>query len=275
MNAFGVEVHLVELMEHILPLEDNETASGLKKSFSKKGIDILTNTRAVSIEKSSNKVSVTLLENNVNEKVIDADKALVVVGRTPNSDGIGLESIGIETENGFIKVGDYYQTSVDGVFAVGDAINSPLLAHVASKEGEIAVEYIAGQKPEPRIDLNSIPSAVYTEPQIGSFGITENKALKSGIKYNKAVFPYRGNGKAVALDNYEGMAKVLFDPVTKKILGAHIIGQNATELIHEILLAKTAKLSSREVGNMIHAHPTLSELVMEVMKAVEGNAIHI
>ena len=141
--------------------------------------------------------------------------------------------------------------------------------------GEIAVEYIAGYKLEPRIDLSSIPSAVYTEPQIGSFGITENKAIETGIKYKKATFPYRGNGKAVASGNAEGMAKVLFDPETKDILGAHIVGQNATELIHEILLAKTAKLTPGDIGYMIHAHPTLSELIMEVMRAVEGKSIHI
>jgi len=275
MNAFGVEVCLVEMMSHILPSEDAETAAVLEKSFRNKGISILTNTRAVSLKKAPLKVTVTLEDMNSGRRVVKADKVLVVVGRTPNTGDIGLEHIGLETERGFIPTGDYYETRVKGVFAIGDVVLTPHLAHVASREGEIALEYIAGLKPEPGIDPDVIPMAVYTEPQIGSFGMNETKALKNGIPFKKAVFPYRGNGKAVALESVEGFIKVLINCETGTIEGAHIVGQNATELIHEILLARTAVLKPGTVASVIHAHPTLSELVREGMLAVENRAIHV
>ncbi|HDY89091.1 MAG TPA: dihydrolipoyl dehydrogenase [bacterium] len=275
MNAFGVEVIIVEMMEHILPMEDTETVSVLARSFRRKGITVMTNTRAIAIEKLSGIVSVTVEKNGGSRKVIEADKMLVVVGRLPNTEDIGLDNIGLKTKNGFISTGDYYQTAINGIFAIGDVIASPLLAHVASKEGEIAVEYIAGLKPVPQIDPSSIPSAVYTEPQIGSFGINENEAGENGIPYEKAVFSYRGNGKSVATGKVDGMIKVLYTPGTQEIIGAHVAGYNATELIHEILLAKTAGLKPENIAGMIHAHPTLSEVVMEVMRAVNGQAIHM
>ena len=181
----------------------------------------------------------------------------------------------IKTERGFIDVGDYYQTSVPSIFAIGDVINSPLLAHVASKEGEIAVEFMAGHNPEKVIDPMTIPGATYCEPQVASFGLTEKNATEKGIDFGKYVFPYRGAGKSVAIDESEGLVKILFNPETKEILGAHIVGKDATELIHEILLAKKAELLPADIAKTIHAHPTLSEAVMEAARGIEGWAIHV
>ena len=220
LNAFGVEVHVVEMMDSILPQEDKEITGVLQKSLKKRGIKFYTSTKAVSMDKmDNNRISVTLEDSKGNKIEQEVEKVLVAVGRTPNTEGIGLENIGIETDRGFVPVGDYYQTKVKGVFAIGDIVNSPLLAHVASKEGEIVAEFIAGLNPEPRIDINVIPSAVYCEPQIASFGYTEEKAKAEGIDYKKAVFPYRGAGKSVAIEKSEGMVKILYHPSTSEILG--------------------------------------------------------
>jgi dihydrolipoamide dehydrogenase len=276
MNAFGADVHLVEMEEHILPLEDPEIVAVLHESFVESGISVMTGSRAVSLEKSGQKVTVTLEEKGGRLTEVDAEKVLCVFGRTPNTDGIGLENIGLGTDSmGYIAVGDHYQTRIEGVFAIGDVVATPMLAHVAFKEGEIAVEYMAGRNPEPRIDLGAIPSAVFCEPQIASFGLKEDQALERGLRYETAAFPYRGLGKAVAIGKAEGMAKVLYDAETQEIMGAHIVGQEATELIHEILLAKTAELLPENIARMMHAHPTMSELVMEQMRGVEGQPIHI
>jgi len=231
-------------------------------------------TKAVSIIKRENGLEVTL-ENAAGERsTLSVDKIITVVGRTPNTDSIGLENIDISTEKGFIPVGDFYETAVHGVYAIGDVVSSPLLAHVASKEGEIAVEHIAGYKSPPRIDPASIPSAIYCEPQIASFGFTERTAKESGIVFEKVVFPFRGVGKSVAMDATDGFVKLLIASNTHELLGVHIIGGQATELIHELLLVKTAGLRLETVASMIHAHPTLSETIMEASRAAEGRAIH-
>jgi len=274
LNAFGVEVHLVEMMEQILPLEDTETAAVVAKSFKRKKIKMYTSTLAGRYEKTGDGYTVFLKEGET-ESNITVEKILVAVGRTPNSEDLGLEELAIKTERGFIEVGDYYQTSVPSVFAIGDVINSPLLAHVASKEGEIAVEFMVGHQPEAKIDPMTIPGVTYCEPQVASFGLTEKKATEQGITFGKYVFPYRGAGKSVAIDESEGLVKILFNPETKEILGAHIVGKDATELIHEILLAKKAELLPADIAKTIHAHPTLSEAVMEAARGIEGWAIHV
>jgi dihydrolipoamide dehydrogenase len=198
-----------------------------------------------------------------------------VVGRIPNSEGIGLEKLGITTDKGFIPVGDYYRTSAEGVFAAGDVIRSPMLAHVASAEAELAVEHMAGQATRTRLDPNAMPGAVYCEPQVASFGLTEAQAAEQKLDFQKATFPYRGAGKSVAIGRTEGMVKLLVERETREILGAHVVGADATELIHELLLAKTAELLPEDIATMIHAHPTLSEAVMEAARAAEGWAIHV
>jgi len=274
-NAFGVEVHLVEMMERILPIEDAEAVQVLARSFQKRGISMYTSTRAISMEKRASGVSVVLEDKAGARTTLDADQVLVVVGRTCNTDGIGLDRVGIATEKGFIPVGDYNETKVPGIYAIGDVVATPLLAHVAFKEAEMVAEHLAGKPTRPRLDPLSIPGATYCEPQVASFGLTEWKAKEKGITYAKASFPYRGAGKSVAIEQSEGFVKVLYDPKSKEILGAHVVGADATELIHELLLARTAELLPEDIAGMIHAHPTLSEAVMESMRAVEGWAIHI
>ncbi len=275
MNSFGVKVALVEMADHILPFEDKETAALLEQSFKKRGIKVMTNTRAASLDWKSNNLIVNVIEKGEKEKQIEAEKVLCVFGRTPNTESVRLDAIGLQTVKGFIPVGDYYQSEVPGIYAIGDVVATPQLAHVASKEGEIAVEHIAGLKPESRIDVNAIPSAIYCNPQVASFGIREEQAVKDNIPFKKAIFPYQGAGKAIAVGKTEGMVKCLYDPDTSKILGAHIVGCDATEIIHEVLLAKENELFPKNVAQLIHAHPTLSETISEVMHAVDGLAIHI
>jgi dihydrolipoamide dehydrogenase len=273
MNAFGVEVHLVEMMPQLLPLEDAEVVAILTRELQKRGIKIATSTKAAGMTDKGALIEVAL--EGQAKSTVAAEKVLVAVGRTPNTEGLGLEGAGVVLEKGFVKVGDYYQTTAPGIYAVGDIVPTPLLAHVASKEAEIAVEHMAGHPCPRRIDPLSIPGAVYSEPQLASFGYTEEKAKAAGLSYNKASFPYRGAGKAVAVEKPEGMVKILTDSVTKEIIGAHIVGADATELIHELLLARTAELLPEDIATMIHAHPTLSEAVMEAMRTSEGWAIHI
>lgn len=275
MNTFGVDVYLVEMADHILPSMDVEAVSIIQDVFNEKGIRTLTNSCAVSLRKTAKSVTVVIENKNGSQKELNTEKVLCAFGRTPNTENLGLDTIGLKTENSFIPVGDYYQTSVNGVFAIGDVIATPQLAHVASKEGEIAVEYIAGKMPEPKIDPGNIIFAVYCEPQLASFGLSEEQAKEKNIVYKKAVIPYRAIGKAVTVSSEVGMIKLLIDPATREILGVHIVGQEATELIHELLLAKTAELFPEDIISMVHAHPTLSEGIREAMMAIDGLAIHI
>jgi len=274
MNSFGVEVHLIELLDRIVPLEDGEISKTLHNSFTRKGIKISTSHKADSYS-TLNTGAVSLnLKNKDGSKNIVVDKILVAVGRKPNIDRIGLETIGIHTEKGFIKVGDYYKTNVDSVYAIGDIVRTPQLAHVASKEAEIAVNHITGVETEKFIDDRTIPSAVYSEPQVASFGRTEEYLIDNNIAYDKTQVSYRGLGKAVAVGKTDGFVKILYDKKDKSILGAHIIGAEATELIHELLLSASAGISSSMVADTVHAHPTFSELIMETMKTIDGSGGH-
>jgi dihydrolipoamide dehydrogenase len=274
MNAFGVEVHLVEMLEHLLPLEDEEAVQILVRSFKKRGVKIYTSTKATGYTKSGKTLKMNL-EGKDGKQELEVDQVLLVVGRVPNTEGIGLEKLGIKLEKGFIPVGNYYQTSAAGIYAIGDVVNSPALAHVASKEGEITAEHLAGRQTPTQLDPNAIPGAVYCEPQLASFGYTEKAAKEAGLEFEKAVFPYRGAGKSVAVGKTEGLLKLLVDKESREILGAHVVGAEATELIHEILLAKTAELLPEDIAVMTHAHPTLSEGVMEMARMAEGWVIHV
>jgi len=276
MNAFGVDVHVVEMLDQVLPLEDPEIARVLERSMRKRGVEFSVSTKAVSMTAGEGGTEVTLEGSSGDTRIVAAQKVLVAVGRAPNTEGIGLEAVGLATDKGFIPVGDYYQTSAAGIYAIGDVVASPMLAHVASKEAEIAVEHMAGHPPpEPKVDPLAIPGAIYTEPQIANFGYNEKTAAEAGVAYEKATFPYRGAGKSVAVGRPEGMVKILFDGDTHELLGAQIVGAEATELIHELLLAKSAELLTEDIATMIHAHPTLSEAVMEAARAAEGWAIHV
>ena len=274
LNSFGVNVTIVEMLDSLFPQGDAEITKVVQRVFKKHSIETYVSAQMVDYQFKNGHCEVTL-ERKGNLSRISAEKILVAVGRSPNIDDIGIEHLGVECEKGFIRTGDYYKTTVDTVFAVGDVINTPLLAHVASREGETAVEYIAGQRPRPRITHDEIPYGIYCEPQVGGFGMTEKDAAAHHIPYGKAVFPYRSSGKAVALDNVEGMVKLIFHKDTKEILGTHIVGAEATELVHEALLAKTGGLKLKDMAQMLHGHPTLSEMLMEAARAGENRAIHL
>ncbi len=275
MNSFGVEVTLVELVEHVLPTEDFEACAVLEKCLQRDGIKIMTSTRALSLKTGSKGVSVTV-ENTEGEQTLKAEKALVVFGRVPNTESLGLQEMGVKlNERGYVQTGDYCQTTAAGIFAIGDITATPALAHVASKEGEIAVEFMAGHAPSSKIvDPDTVPSAIYCEPQVAGFGLREDQALKQGLAVKKSVFNYPGAGKSIAVGKPDGLVKILCDVKTDEILGAHIVGHNATELIHELLLAKHSELLPDDISAMIHAHPTLSEAVMESARGINGNPIH-
>jgi dihydrolipoamide dehydrogenase len=276
MNAFGVRVTLVEMAAHILPAEDFEAAKVLDASLRQSGIEIRTGTRAVSWQKTADGLRVRV-EAGGKQDEIEAEKVLAAFGRTPNTNGLGLEQIGVKLDGrGYVLTGDYGQTGVAGIFAIGDIVASPALAHVASKEGEIAVEFIAGHPSvHKRVAKDSVPSAIYCEPQVAGFGLREDGAAAKGIRFKKSVFPFRAVGKSVAVGKTEGLVKVLSDPDTGEILGAHIVGSNATELIHELLLARSSELIVDDVADMMHAHPTMAEAVMEAAKGINGKPIHI
>ncbi len=280
MNTFGVQVTVIEMLPRILPVEDPETAAVVEKAFVKAGVKFLVGTKAQSLKKSAAGIEVTV-EKDGKTEVLKADKILVAVGRVPNTENLGLEKVGVKLDRGFVTVKDYYLTDAPSIYAIGDIVPSPLLAHVASKEGEIAVEHLASviQKTplphEKKLDPMQIPGATYCEPQIASFGLNEEKAKEKGVAYKAYTFPYTGNGKANAIERQEGLVKILYDPKTHEILGGHTVGAGATELIHELLLAKKAELLPEDIATMVHAHPTLGESVMEAARGVEGWAIHI
>ena len=275
MNSFGVNVTLVEYADHILPSEDQEVTAILHKSFTKSGIKILTKTKAVELNKSDKKV-VVRLEGPDGGDHVEADKALVVFGRSPNTANLGLQEMGVKIDHrGFVETEDYYQTSAVGIYAIGDITKTPAFAHVASAEGEIAVKHIIGElNGHKKVDPELVPSAIYCEPQVAGFGLRESQIAEKGLKIKKSVFNYVGAGKTVAVGKTDGLVKVLCDAQTDEILGAHIVGHNATELVHELLLAKNAELLPEDIAEMIHAHPTISETILEVMKGVNGKPIH-
>jgi dihydrolipoamide dehydrogenase len=276
MNSFGVNIEVVEMLDQILPIEDEETVEVYQKLARRNKVKFHTSTSAQSVEKTDTGINLLIKDPEGNEKKLEADMLLVAIGRVPNTEDIGLENVGIETEGGYIPVGDYYQTKVPSIYAIGDVTATPQLAHVAFKEAEIAVEHIAGLNPhEKKVDVLAIPSAIYSEPQIGSFGYSEKKLKEMNKPYHKAVFPYRGAGKSVVEEQSEGLVKVLTDPETKEILGTHIVGLDASEIIHEVLLAKTAELLPEDIARMMHAHPTISEVIKGGMEASEGWAIHV
>ncbi len=274
MNAFGVDVAVVEMLDRIVPTADIEIANILAKSMTRRGVKILTSHRATQLVKKSDSVSLSLRSAHDKSLVIDGDQLLVAIGRTPNSEELGLENVGIVTDRGFIPTRDYYQTSVDNIYAIGDVISSPMLAHVASGEGELAVSHMAGESREAKLDPDEIPGAIFTQPEMASFGPTEEQLQNSSIKYKKSTFPYRGAGKSVAIGHPDGIIKLLYQQETKEILAAHIIGVSATEIIHELLLAKRCELLPENIATMIHAHPTISETIMEVARGAEGWMIH-
>jgi len=273
-NSYGVDVTIVEMMPQLVPLEDEEIGAELSKAFTKRGIKVLSGTKVEALEKTASSVKVNV-SNTQGKQVIEAEKALVAIGFKPNSHGLGLEALGVAiSEKGFIEVDDYMATNVKGIWAIGDVTGKLMLAHVASAQGITCAESIAGIETQ-KINYEMIPRATYCHPQIASFGLTEKQAQERGYQVNVGRFPYQANGKALGLGENSGWAKIITDKKYGEILGAHIIGAECTELLPELTLAQKNELTITEIARNVHAHPTLSEILMEAAHAAEGHAIHI
>ncbi|MCL4538344.1 MAG: dihydrolipoyl dehydrogenase [Bacteroidetes bacterium] len=273
-NAFGTKITLIEMMPNVLPIEDAEVTAQLEREFKKQGVEILTDTKVESAAAAGDGVSVKI-SNKKGSQELKADVALVAVGIQGNTDNIGLENIGVKVEKSWVSVDKAnYKTAVDGVYAIGDVIGAPWLAHVASAEGIRCVEGIAGVETEP-LDYNSIPGCTYCQPQVASIGLTEAKAKEQGYETKIGRFPFTANGKAIATNEAVGFVKLVFDKKYGELLGAHIIGHGATELIAELGIAKKLETTPYEIIRTVHAHPTLSEAVMEAAEDALGHAIDI
>jgi dihydrolipoamide dehydrogenase len=272
-RVYGSEVVIIELLPHLLPNEDEEISIMLEKSLSEQGIEILTGCSVQDITEQNGKGRV-LFSSPSGEKEVEGDKVLIAIGVVGNSEGLGLEKLGIKVEKSFISVDNSMSTNVEGIYAIGDVTGPPLLAHVASAQGILAVETIAGHETTELV-YEDMPRATYCHPQVASLGLTEAQARERGFKVKVGKFPFQANGKAIALDDYEGMVKFVVDEEFGELLGAHIIGPEASELLAEIGVAKQLEYSAADIARTVHAHPTLSEAVMEAALAAGDGAIHI
>lgn len=272
-NAIGTKVTLVEFMPNLVPLEDEEVSKQLERSFKKAKMKVMTSSSVEKVDTSGKKCQV-LIKTPKGEETVEADVVLSAVGIAPNIEGIGLEEAGIKTENGRIVVDKFYQTNVEGHYAIGDVIPGPALAHVASAEGILCVEKIAGHHPEP-MDYNNIPGCTYTSPEVASVGYTEKAAREAGYELKVGKFPFTASGKASAAGSRDGFVKVIFDAKYGELLGVHMIGANVTELIAEAVVARKLETTGHELIKAVHPHPTMSEAVMEAVAAAYGEVIHI
>jgi dihydrolipoamide dehydrogenase len=272
-QSIGTEVTLVEYMPNVVPNEDEEVSKTLERSFKKLKMKIFTNASVESVDTSGELCKVTV-KTKKGEEVIEAEIVLSAVGISPNLENIGIEDLGIELEKGKVKVNNFYQTNVDTVFAIGDIVAGPALAHVASAEGIVCVEKIAGLNPHP-IDYSTIPGCTYTNPEVSSIGLTEQKAKDAGHEIKVGKFPFSASGKASASGQKEGFVKLIFDAKYGELLGAHMIGGNVTEMIAEMVVAKKLEITGHELIKSIHPHPTMSEAIMEAAAAAYDEVIHL
>ncbi|WP_395092446.1 dihydrolipoyl dehydrogenase [Vaginella massiliensis] len=272
-HSLGTEVTIVEFLPRIVPVEDEEVSKQLALSFKKAGIKILTNSEVTKVDTSGELVKATI-KTAKGEEVIEAEVVLSAVGVVPNTENIGLEEVGIATERGKIVINDYCQTSVPGYYAIGDVVKGADLAHLASAQGILAAEKIAGLDVEP-IDYGNIPGCTYCSPEIASVGLTEAKAKEAGYEVKVGKFPFSANGKAVANGATDGFVKVVFDAKYGEWLGCHMIGDGVTEMIAEAVVARKLETTGHEIMKSVHAHPTMAEAIMEAVEDAYGHAIHI
>lgn len=272
-NSLGTKVSLIELMPQLLPIEDEDISRQMERSFKKSGMQIITNASVESVDTSGEKCIVKV-KTEKGEQLIETELVLSAVGIISNIQNIGLEEVGIKTDKGKILVDEYYKTNIEGYYAIGDVITGPALAHVASHEGITCVEKIAGIDTE-SIDYNNIPSCTYTNPEVASVGYTEKAAIEAGYEIKVGKFPFTASGKAAASGNKDGFIKVIFDAKHGEWLGAHFIGENVTEMIAEVVVARKLKTTGHEIINSIHPHPTMSEAIMEAVAVAYNEAIHI
>lgn len=275
-NTIGTEVTVVEFLEQgLLPREDADISKELAKSFKKKGINVMANTSVESVDIGKNELSVTVKNRQSGkEESIKCDIVLSAAGISSNIEGIGLEEVGIKSDKGLITVDPYYRTNVAGIYAIGDVIPGPALAHVASAEGIICVEKICGENPQP-LDYQNIPSCTYCHPEVASVGYTEAAAKEAGFEIKVGKFPFSVSGKASAAGHKEGFVKVIYDAKYGEWLGAHMIGYNVTELIAEVVAARKLETTGHEIIKTVHPHPTMSEAIMEATAAAYGEVIHL
>ncbi|MBU2555498.1 MAG: dihydrolipoyl dehydrogenase [Bacteroidetes bacterium] len=272
-NSIGVEVTLVEFMPNIVPLEDEEVSKTLARSFKKAGMKVMVDSSVEKVDTTGDKCKVTIKTKKGTEE-IEADIVLSAVGIATNLEGIGLEETGIKTEKGKILVDDYYQTNVSGYYAIGDIVHGPALAHVASHEGITCVEKIAGMDVEP-VDYGNIPACTYTSPEVASVGMTEKQAKEAGYEVKVGKFPFSASGKASAAGKKDGFVKVVFDAKYGEFLGCQMIGENVTEMIAEVVVARKLETTGHEIIKSVHPHPTMSEAVMEATADAYGEVIHL
>ena len=272
-NTIGTEVTIVEFMPHIVPVEDEEVSKQLARSFKKAGINIMTSAEVTAVDTKGKGCKVTV-KSKKGEETINCDIVLSAVGVTTNLEGIGLEEVGVATDKGKVIVDDYYRTNIPGIYAIGDIVHGPALAHVASAEGITCVEKIAGHNPDP-IDYNNIPGCTYCSPEVASVGYTEKAAKEAGYEVKVGKFPFTASGKAKAAGAPEGFVKVIFDAKYGEWLGAHMIGANVTEMIAEVVAARKLETTGHEIIKTVHPHPTMSEAVMEATAAAYDEVIHL
>ena len=272
-NSIGTKVNIVEYMSNIVPLEDEDVSKELAKSFKKKGINILTSSEVISVKKTKNKVIATIKKND-EETNLESEILLSAVGIKSNIENIGLEDVGIAVDNDKIIVDKYYNTNIPGYYAIGDVVSGPALAHVASAEGILCVEKIAGHNVSP-INYGNIPGCTYCSPEISSVGLTEKQAIEKGYKIKVGKFPFSASGKASASGTKEGFVKVIFDEKYGEWLGCHMIGAGVTDMIAEAVLGRKLETTGTEVLKAIHPHPTMSEAVMEAVAAAYDEVIHL
>jgi dihydrolipoamide dehydrogenase len=272
-NSMGTKVTIVEFMPNIVPVEDEDISKQLARSFKKSGIEIMLESTVESVDTSGANCKVTV-KTKKGEEIIEAEVVLSAVGITPNIENLGLEEVGVITDKGKVLVNDYYQTNIPGVYAIGDIVKGPALAHVASAEGICCVEKIAGLPVHP-INYGNIPGCTYCSPEIASVGMTEKAAKEAGIDIKIGKFPFSASGKAKASGASDGFVKVIFDAKYGEWLGAHFIGANVTEMIAEVVVARNLETTGHEIIKSIHPHPTMSEAVMEAVADAYGEVIHM
>ena len=272
-NDMGADVTIVEMLPRILPVEDEEVSTFMDKALRKQGIEILTGAGVEKIENGANAVKASIKGKDGKVTTTEYSHVIVAIGIVPNTENIGLETLGVETERGQIKVDGYARTNVEGVYAIGDVTGAPWLAHKASHEGIVCVEAIAGENPHP-FETWNIPGCTYSRPQVASVGLTEAKAKEAGHDVKVGKFPFIGNGKAIALGEAEGFVKTVFDAKTGELLGAHMVGAEVTELIQGYVIARQLESTEAELMETVFAHPTLSEMMHESVLGAYGRAIH-
>ena len=273
-NSYGVEVTIVEMLPRLVPMEDEEVSKDLKKEFEKHGIKCLVGNKVESVEATDKGVKVKVSAEG-KETTLEAEQALIAIGWRPNSRGFGLEEVGVKiNERGFVEINDKMQTSVPNIYAIGDVTGKLMLAHVGSAMGIVAAEHIAGAETV-TLNYEMMPRATYCNPQVASFGLTEAQAKERGYNIKVGRFPFQPNGKALGLGDYVGFVKIVVDEKYGEILGAHMIGPEVTELLPELTLAQMMELTPHEIARNVHAHPTLSEVIMEAAHSAEGTPIHM